>query len=137
MVSKSLRKQVIEEAGQCCEYCHNQQRFSTGLFSIEHILPTVKGGTDRRENLAFSCPACNAHKFTKTKGLDPLTRQMTDLFNPRLQIWEEHFTWNDDFTEIIGLTPTGRVTVKSLNMNRSETVNLRKVLYQFGEHPPK
>jgi hypothetical protein len=62
---------------------------------------------------------------------------MVLLFNPRTQIWEEHFSWTDDFTTIVGLTPTGRATVKALNMNRQESINLRKILYVFGEHPPQ
>ena len=136
MISTALRKQVIAEANGCCEYCRNQQRFSTGQFSIEHILPLAKGGMDSRENLAFSCPACNAHKYTQTHGLDNVTRQMAPVFNPRMQVWEGHFTWSDDFTQIIALSPSGRVTIIALKMNRVESMNLRKVLYAFGEHPP-
>ena len=58
------------------------------------------------------------------------------LFHPREQRWEEHFTWNSDFTLIIGLTPTGRATISALQLNRSGLVNLRRVLYAIGEHPP-
>jgi len=89
-----------------------------------------------RDNLAFSCPACNAHKYTHTHALDDLTRQIVPLFNPRIEVWSEQFAWSDDFTQIIGLTPTGRVTIETLNMNREESVNLRKALYAFGKHPP-
>ena len=136
MISAAIRKQVIADANGCCEYCQNQQRFSTGQFSVEHIFPLAKGGIDARENLAYSCPACNAHKYTQVGGLDNVTRQIVPLFHPRVQSWTEHFTWNDDFTQIIALSPSGRVTVKALKMNRIESVNLRKVLYAFGEHPP-
>lgn len=36
------------------------------------------------------------------------------LYHPRLQQWGEYFAWNDDFTLVIGLTPTGRATVEAL-----------------------
>jgi hypothetical protein len=46
-----------------------------------------------------------------------------------------HFTWNDDFTLMIGLTLTGRATIAALHLNRAELVNLRRALYTLGEHP--
>lgn len=38
--------------------------------------------------------------------------------------------------QIIGLTPTGRATVEALRLNRPEVVNLRRLLFAHGEHPP-
>jgi thioredoxin reductase len=48
----------------------------------------------------------------------------------------EHFVWNEDFTEIIGKTAKGRVTIKVLKLNRQSVMNLRKILVLAGEHPP-
>jgi hypothetical protein len=58
------------------------------------------------------------------------------LFHPREQRWEAHFAWNHDFTLILGVTPTGRATIAALQLNRPGLVNLRRVLYMVGEHPP-
>jgi hypothetical protein len=58
------------------------------------------------------------------------------FYHPRQQRWQDHFTWNEDFSIIIGLTPTGRVTVDILQLNREGVVNLRRMLYALGEHPP-
>lgn len=44
--------------------------------------------------------------------------------------------WSDDFTLIIGLTPTGRATIETLFLNREGVVNLRQLLYAIGKHPP-
>jgi hypothetical protein len=33
------------------------------------------------------------------------------------------------------VTATGRVTVETLQLNRQELVNLRRLLYAAGEHP--
>jgi hypothetical protein len=49
---------------------------------------------------------------------------------------QDHFCWNDNHTQIIGLTPTGRATVEALKMNRPGLVNMRQVLYLVGKHPP-
>jgi hypothetical protein len=37
---------------------------------------------------------------------------------------------------IVGLTPTGRATIEALKLNREPLVNLRRLLYAAGEHPP-
>jgi len=50
--------------------------------------------------------------------------------------WNEHFAWSLDFALIFGLTPTGRATAETLQMNREGVVNLRRALYIIGEHPP-
>jgi hypothetical protein len=103
---------------------------------VEHVVPFQAGGGDELENLAFACQGCNNHKYTKTEGLDPVTGEMVSLFHPRLQRWRDHFIWGHDFTQILGLTPTGRVTVETLRLNREGLVNLRQVLFESGEHPP-
>ncbi len=135
-ISPAIRHQVYERASGCCEYCKNQQAYSTAPFSVEHIWPVSKQGDNNSENLALSCPACNGHKYNKQAALDTLTRKMVPLFHPRTQIWEEHFVWDENFTQILGITPTGRATVKCLKMNRLESINLRTVLVAFDKHPP-
>jgi len=135
-ISPAIRRQVFERANGICEYCKNQGGYSTAPFSVEHILALSKQGSNDLENLALSCPACNAHKYNKQDALDPLTRKIVSLFHPRTQVWEEHFTWDETLTQILGLTLTGRATVKCLKMNRVESVNLRMILVAFEKHPP-
>lgn len=105
-------------------------------FAIEHILPRDKVGPTSLNNLALSCQGCNNHKYNKTEALDSLNKQIVPLYHPRQQRWGDHFAWNHDCTLIIGLTPTGRATVAALQMNRPGLVNLRRVLYTLGAHPP-
>lgn len=131
-----LRKIVENRAKGVCEYCLSPARYSSSPFCVDHILPRNQGGGDELGNLAFSCSGCNGHKYRKTEALDPRTRSVVPLFHPRTQEWTEHFAWNRDFTRIMGLTPMGRATVGALQLNRSEVVNLRRMLTAFGEHPP-
>jgi hypothetical protein len=135
-IHPEIRQAVTERACSCCEYCHSQADFATQLFSIEHIFPRSKGGGNELSNLALACQGCNAHKYNHTEALDPLTLQPAPLFHPRQQRWAKHFAWNDDFTYLIGLTPTGRATIACLKMNRKQLVNLRRALFAVGEHPP-
>ncbi len=135
-VAEDLRRLVAERARGFCEYCRSPRRYSVAPFSIEHIQPRARGGGHRFENLAFACLGCNGHKYAKTVAADPVTGKSAPLFHPRRQRWNEHFAWSEDFTLIIGRTPTGRATVETLQLNREGTVNLRKLLFAAGVHPP-
>jgi hypothetical protein len=135
-IKRDTRKAIRSRAGGLCEYCRCQERFATEGFSVEHILPVQAGGGNDPDNLALACQGCNNHKFTKIEAFDPATGLSVALFHPRLQRWEDHFIWSHDFQSILGLTPTGRATVEALWLNRSGLVNLRRVLYEAGEHPP-
>ena len=134
-MTEALRTSVRDRARDCCEYCCAQAEFSHDPFSVEHIIPFVKGGTDDLENLAWSCLGCNNYKYISTSAYDLVTAQMVPLFNPRIDVWSNHFRWNNDFSVIIGLTPVGRATVQRLQMNRKGLVNLRIVLRTVGKHP--
>ncbi len=135
-VTAQQKKAVAERAKGCCEYCRSQARFAIQTFSVEHIIPRSQGGNTTLDNLALSCQGCNNHKYNKTEGRDNLNGNFVSLYHPRQQRWSEHFAWNNDFSIVIGLTPTGRATVETLQLNREGVVNLRQVLYVIGEHPP-
>ncbi|MBM3144831.1 MAG: HNH endonuclease [Chloroflexi bacterium] len=135
-VTSELKQAVLERARSRCEYCKSQLRFATQSFSTEHIIPHHSGGETSFDNLALACQGCNNHKYTKTEALDPISDNIVPLYHPRQQPWHDHFAWNDNFTLVIGLTPTGRATIQALRLNREELVNLRRVLYAMGEHPP-
>ena len=132
----ALQRTVIQRANGYCEYCLLPAAFSPSSFNFEHIIPFIKEGLTESLNLAYSRGGCNAHKQDKIQALDPLTRQFFPLFNPRNDIWAEHFQWSDDDLEIIGTTPIGRSTVHLLKVNRDSNVNLRRLLKMAELHPP-
>jgi HNH endonuclease. len=103
---------------------------------MEHIIPLNDGGHSTKDNLALACQGCNNLKYNKTSAIDPVTLREVPLFNPRKEIWREHFIWNHDCTEIIGITPVGRATIEELRLNRENVANLRRVLKAAGKHPP-
>lgn len=132
------QKQIVaQRAKHCCEYCLSQLRYSPDPFSVEHIIPLSQGGLSQLDNLALSCQGCNNRKYTSTTAIDAINGEIALLYHPRQQNWGEHFAWNNDFTLILGLTPTGRATVEKLQLNRDGVVNLRRVLSSIGYHPPQ
>ena len=134
-VTAQERQIIVERAKGCCEYCRSRMDFATLSFSVEHIIPLSRGGETTLDNLALACPGCNSHKYTKTEVPDPVDGAVVPLYNPRKQRWQDHFRWNEDFTRIVGLTPTGRATVSALQMNRPGVVNMRRALFAIGLHP--
>ena len=98
--------------------------------------PITKSGNNEIENLTLACHGCNQHKYNKMFGLDETTNLLVPLYNPRNDDWHKHFKWNDDFTIIIGLSNTGRATVKTLKLNYFRLLNQRIVFRNAGLHPP-
>ena len=135
-ISKPLRRLVRERAHACYEYCVSQEAFSSDPFTNDHVISEEAGGLSDESNLAFACIGCNDIKYIKTTGIDPVTLHEVPLFHSRRDHWHEHFTWSEDFTELIGLTPVGRATIAELKLNRAHVVNLRRVLAAVGKHPP-
>jgi hypothetical protein len=110
-------------------------QFSHDPFAVDHIQPTSREGSDSLDNLAYSCLGCNGYKLDRVTAVDPITLETVPLFHPRRHSWREHFTWNADFTVIVGTTPIGRATVEVLRLNREGLMNQRRVLRLVGEHP--
>ena len=127
---------VFARAHFRCEYCTTPVDCAVQPFVTEHIFPTSKGGKNVVENLACSCGGCNGHKHKKFEAFDPADGQIVPLFNPRMDVWADHFSWNSDFLQIIGHTSVGRATVEALKLNRSGLLNIRRLLLLAGEHPP-
>jgi hypothetical protein len=135
-VTSHQKQTVAQRANYCCEYCLSQLRYSPDPFSIEHIIPLSRGGLSHLDNLAFACQGCNSRKYTSTAAIDPISGETVALYHPRQERWNDHFAWNNDFTLMLGLTPTGRATIENLQLNRAGVVNLRQVLHSAGKHPP-
>jgi 5-methylcytosine-specific restriction endonuclease McrA len=123
----ATRRDVWSRAGNLCEYCGlAQEADSFFTFHVEHVIAKQHGGTDDLSNLALACHSCNLHKGPNLTGIDPDTGRIEPLFNPRSQRWEEHFRLDDEW--IVGMTPTGRTTVRVLAMNAEEQRRLRAEL---------
>jgi hypothetical protein len=135
-IPNAQRRVVVDRAKSYCEYCYSRMDFSAQSFSIEHIIPRDKGGSNDLDNLALACQGCNNFKHTKILAHDPLSEAFVPLFHPRQNLWREHFTWDDEYLMVVGITSTGRATLQALKLNRLGVVNLRRALSLMDEHPP-
>ena len=133
-----VERRVRAAARNRCGYCLSPQHLVMARLEIEHILPISKGGSDDESNLWLACPICNRHKSDKTTGVDPETGETVALFNPRIQVWSEHFRWAEDGIKIIGKTLTGRATVVALHLSDDpDALEVRSYWVLAGWHPPE
>ena len=124
MPREATRILVRDRAGNRCEYCRLQQDDSPlAALHVEHVVPRKHGGSDDPQNLALACIDCNLRKGPNLTGVDPLTGEITELFHPRRQRWDEHFEWRG--VHIAGITATGRATIRVLDMNSEDQLALR------------
>ena len=136
-VPQALRERVAAQARHRCGYCLTSEAIVGTPMEIDHLIPQSLGGPTDEENLWLACSLCNDHKGDRIAALDPVTGEIVRLFNPRHQVWREHFTWTADGTHIVGLTSVGRATVVALNLNRPSLVKARRAWVAVGWHPPE
>lgn len=134
-MSAEVRRLVSERAGNCCEYCLLSQEDNLFAFHIDHVISEKHGGSNNNDNLCLSCPSCNTYKGSDVGSIDRQTNTFTALYNPRLQIWSEHFQLNEYMIE--PLTPEGRVTAFLLRLNNIDRLMERKSLLDLGRYPCK
>lgn len=129
-MEKNLHDIVRERAGRCCEYCRFPEWGTRLPFHLDHILARQHGGETTLENLAFACSHCNRYKGPNVAGVDPQSRCIVQVFDPRQQIWDEHFRWQGP--RLAGKTPIGRATIQLLRINREIAVQTRELLMREG-----
>jgi HNH endonuclease len=134
-ISIELQRQVRDRFKSGCAYCRTAEALIATTFEFEHIKPRSAGGETALNNLCFSCPSCNRHKASRQTVVDPESQETVPLFHPWIHVWSDHFAWNEDATEIIGLSAIGRATIEALRMNRPQLVRVRRMWVLMEEHP--
>ncbi len=135
-IAPETRAAVRERAGFRCEYCHALETWQYVEFTLEHLVPLVAGGESTTTNLALACFACNRRKWDRRTGKDPHTGETVRLFHPRDDVWNDHFAWSSRGIEILGVTPIGRATIATLELNRERALRIREADAALGRHPP-
>ncbi|MBU0511690.1 MAG: HNH endonuclease [Chloroflexi bacterium] len=133
-IPTKLRQLVVRRATNRCEYCGLSQEGQEATFHIDHVIPYTAAGETVVENLALACVSCSLRKSARQIAIDPKSGEEAALYHPRYDSWHEHFQW--DGVYLVGLTATGRATVKALNMNRRLILAIRGEEARIGRHPP-
>jgi 5-methylcytosine-specific restriction endonuclease McrA len=132
-VPGGLRRLVSRRAAGRCEYCLLHEEDSFYAHQPDHVIALKHGGLTIKNNLAWACHRCNRRKGTDIASVDPTTKRIVRLFNPRRDKWSDHF--RVERGRIIPLTPVGEVTVFLLKLNSTSYVEMRKILIREGRYP--
>ena len=127
-IPRAMRQAIADRAGHRCEYCRLPR--SPHKHQPDHILPLQHGGLTAAENLALACYYCNHNKGPNVGSFDIETGRLVPFFNPRAQVWTEHFRL--DGAAIQPLTPEARVTARLFRFNDPERVTERETWIGLG-----
>ena len=134
MISRAeLERQAKERAYGRCEYCRMDESLQGARFHLEHVIPLSRRGRTHLANLAWACPSCNLRKSDRVEATDPDTGIDAPLFHPRLQVWHEHFVWEDH--QVVGLTGTASCNRGCAGLNESRKTHIRQAEQAFGLFP--
>lgn len=128
-----LRRIVYLRAVGKCEYCLLHEDDTSFTHHYEHIIARRHGGQTHAGNLALACLECNLAKGTDLTTIDPGNGEITRLFNPRTEHWDDHFELVNAM--IVGKTAIGRATVYLLRFNHPLRIIQRQALMAIGRYP--
>jgi hypothetical protein len=132
-ISKATKKIVAERADHRCEYCRIPAMLSAFSFHIEHIIGLQHGGPNSLNNFAYCCSSCNWKKGPNIATILEFGGELIPLFNPRNQIWFEHFKVQRG--ELISLSNTAEATIKLLELNLPFKIEERFEIMLAGFYP--
>ncbi len=75
---------------------------------------------------------CNKHKGSDIASIDPETGKLVSLFNPRQDLWKQHFKREQNGI-VKSLTDVGRTTVQLLQFNSTERISERVILSELQD----
>lgn len=130
-----IRKFVEQRAAGRCEYCHAPGGPLAYTLHVEHIHPRSAGGANDPSNYALACAPCNAAKGKALSGFDPETQSDQPLFNPRRDVWDDHFHWNLETCAMEGRTPTGHATIARMKLNAAPQIAGRQMWRELSLWP--
>lgn len=122
-IDPAMARAVRLRAKGRCEYCGFAEDVAELRFQIDHVMALQHDGPTESENLALACGFCNRRKGPNLSGVDPETRAVVLLFNPRSDLWADHFQRVG--LQIVGRTPVGRATVALLQINARDQLHRR------------
>jgi hypothetical protein len=132
-VGEPLRQYIAKRAGYRCEYCLLHEEAAGFPHQVDHVISRKHGGSSDERNLAYCCVACNRYKGADVAAIDPVSGRLVRLFNPRIEIWADHFSLVGPVIE--PLTEVGTATTRILRINAAERVIERQQLQRVGLYP--
>ena len=82
-IPANFRAAVRERAAGRCEYCRTPEAAAFFAHQPDHVIAAQHGGQTDLANLALARIQCNRLKGPNIASVDPETKRIVPLFNPR------------------------------------------------------
>jgi 5-methylcytosine-specific restriction endonuclease McrA len=150
--SELVRRAVLLRAFDVCKHCLD----TSGIgFHIDHVIPVsrwadyaagripwlvegkMRRGPHHLENYAWCCASCNASSGNRTSARSGT--EVARLFNPRRDIWHEHFAFRHRYLHITGISLIGRAREQVRRFNDARlggSIGPRHEAILDGRYPP-
>ena len=132
-INTALRRLVATRSEYLVEYCLIHEEDTFFGCEIDHIISEKHGGQTEADNLAYACTFCNRSKGSDVGSIVQRTGVFVRFFNPRSDLWAEHFVL--DGATIVPLSDTGEVTARVLDFNNDQRLIERHTLQTLGRYP--
>jgi hypothetical protein len=129
-MNAALRDQVRQRANGLCEYCQTPDWVTEVPHQVDHIRAVKHDGPTELGNLAWACSRCNDFKGSDVSAYVPGTDRLVRLFNPRIDVWDDHFWW--DGAILRGKTEIAQATIVLLRLNAEHRIEPRRYLMEDG-----
>lgn len=130
-ISDELRQRVTQRACRLCEYCLLHEEDAAYSFHVDHVIAEKHQGPTEEHNLCLCCPPCNRAKGSDISTL--VNGSMVRLFNPRIDLWSDHFVLDVAWIRAKTLLAAG--TLRLLRINDGPRLQLRQLLAEAGRYP--
>jgi len=130
-VPAELKRLVLSRADGLCEYCLIAEDDTFFGRQIDHVISEKHGGQTTAENLAVACAICNRAKGSDIGSIE--SGVFVRLFNPRIDLWHEHFVLVGSVLE--PRTLIGVATVRLLRLNADQRLLERASLIDSNRYP--
>ena len=129
-MNSALRAQVRQRASGLCEYCRLPDSATELPHEADHIRAIKHDGPTELGNLCWACARCNDYKGSDASAFIPGTDQLARLFNPRSDVWDDHFWWDGPVLQ--GKTGIAQATIALLKINSDRRLIYRQFLMEDG-----
>lgn len=127
-MTPGIRGQVRQRALGRCEYCRLPDWLTELPHEADHIRAIKHHGPTELSNLAWACARCNDFKGSDISTYVPGTDRIVRLFNPRIDVWDDHFFWDGAYMR--PNTEIAQATIVLLRLNADHRVILRQALIE-------
>lgn len=136
-IPREIKRQVFYDCGKICAHCGKPIEID-GEFTVEHVIPLAKGGTNDKGNLVALCETCNTAKGDNV--VEPYTyySYLSEKRRCQLKLKFDQYMASMDYLTMKNIFPTDEfdITAHTGYMMKSGRMVFKKNKYHVAKMRP-